>query len=112
MLALAVLGITTVNAGVRVGINFGIPLPVPVVTAAVPVVTAPAPVVVPPPMPAPIVEVAPTCPVLGYVWVGGSWGWYGNRWVWTHGYWGPSAHWGHGYRAEHHEDFHRRPDRH
>jgi hypothetical protein len=45
ILALAALGITAANAGVRFGINFGIPVP--------------APVVVQPPMPAPIVEAAP-----------------------------------------------------
>jgi hypothetical protein len=112
ILALAAVGITTVNAGVRFGINFGIPVPAPVVVAPAPVVVAPAPVVVPPPMPAPVVEVAPACPVPGYLWVGGSWGWCDNHWVWTRGHWGPPAHWSHdthwdhGYRAERHEGFH------
>lgn len=111
ILALAAVGITTVNAGVRFGINFGIPVPAPVVIA-------PAPVVVPPPMPVPIVEVTPACPVSGYIWVGGSWGWYDNHWVWTRRHWGPpthwdrdarwdhDGHWNHRYRAERHEDFH------
>ncbi len=105
-LALAALGITAANAGVRFGINFGIPAPAPVVVA-------PAPVVAPPPMPPPIVEVAPTCPAPGYVWVGGRWGWCDNHWAWTRGHWGSPArwdhdahHWGHGYRAERHEGFH------
>ena len=111
ILALAALGITAANAGVRFGINFGIPVPAPVVVA-------PAPVFAPPPMPVPIVEAAPACPVPGYVWVGGSWGWCDNHWVWTRGHWGPPAHWDrddhwaraghwdHGYRAERHEGFH------
>jgi hypothetical protein len=99
ILALAALGITTVNAGSRVGINFGIPVPAPVVVA-------PAPVVVPPPMPAPIVEVTPACPTPGYTWVGGSWGWCDNHWVWTRGHWGPPTHWVHAYRGEHRERFH------
>ena len=104
ILAFVAVGITTVNAGVRFGINFGFPVPAPVV--------APAPVVVPPPMPAPIVEVAPVCPVPGYIWVGGSWGWCDNHWVWARGHWGPPVHWDrdahrdHGYRAERHEGFH------
>ena len=66
VLVLAAVGITTVNAGVRFGVNFGIPVPAPVVVAP--------PAVVPPPLPAPIVEAVPTCPEPGYVWVGGSWG--------------------------------------
>jgi len=67
ILALAALGITTVNAGVSVGINLGIPVPAPVVVA-------PDPVLVPPPMPAPVVEAVPACPVPGYLWVGGGGG--------------------------------------
>jgi len=112
ILALAAVGITTVNAGVRFGINFGIPVPAPVVVAPAPVVVAPAPVVVPPPMPAPVVEVAPAYPVPGYLWVGWSWGWCVNHWVWSRGHWGPPTHWSHdthwdhGYRAERHEGFH------
>ena len=111
ILALAALGITAANAGVRFGINFGIPVPAPVVVA-------PAPVCVQPPMPAPIVETLPVCPTPGYVWVGGNWGWCDNHWVWTRGHWGAPSHWdrdvhrdgdgrwGHGYRAERHEGFH------
>jgi WXXGXW repeat (2 copies) len=103
ILTLATLGIVTVNAGgLHVGVNFGIPLPVPVVTAPVPVVVAPAPVVVQPPMPAPILEAAPVCPTPGYVWVGGRWGWCDNHWVWTRGYWGPQAHWGYAYHGGYH----------
>jgi hypothetical protein len=99
ILALAVLGMTTVKAGVHVGINLGLPFPAPVVVAPPPVVVAPAPVVVSPPMPGPIVEVAPACPTPGYIWVGGSWGWCNNHWVWTRGYWGPPAHWGYAYHG-------------
>jgi hypothetical protein len=69
-------------------------------------VVSPAPVVVAPPMPGPVVETIPVCPTAGYVWVGGSWGWCDNHWVWTRGCWGPPAHWGHGSRAERHEGFH------
>jgi len=43
ILALAAVGISTVNAGVHVGISFGIPVPAPVVAAPAPVVVAPAP---------------------------------------------------------------------
>ena len=108
ILALAALGITTVNAGVHFGISFGIPAPAvvvapaPVVVAPAPVVVAPAPVIVQPPMPAPYVEVVPVCPTPGYVWVGGSWGWCNNQWAWTRGHWGAPAHWGHGYRGDYH----------
>jgi hypothetical protein len=96
MLALAAVGIATVNAGVNFGVSVGIP-----VTA--PVVVAPA-LVIMPPMPAPIVEAVPVCPTPGYVWVGGSWGWCNNRWVWTRGHWGAPAHWGyyHGYHGGYH----------
>ena len=110
ILALGVVGFTTVNAnaGIHVGINFGIPVPAPVVVA-------PPPVYVQPAMPAPLVETAPVCPTPGYLWVGGSWGWCVNHWVWTRGHWGPPARWDHdarwghdghrsrGYRAERHE---------
>src|SRR5689334_25448155 len=111
ILALATVGITTVNAGVHFGINIGFPVPTPVVVAPAPVVVAPAPVVVPPPMPAPVVEAVPACPTPGYVWINGSWGWCDNQWVWTRGYRGPptywahATHWDHGYRAEHGEAF-------
>jgi hypothetical protein len=108
ILALAALGFTTANAGVHVGINFGLPLPVPIVTAQpVPVLTAPGPMVVPPPMPGTIVEVAPACPTPGYVWVGGNWAWCNGHWAWTRGHWGPPAHWGYAYHADHYGTLHR-----
>ncbi len=56
ILALAAVGITAANAGVRFGINFGIQVPAPVIA-----VPAPDPVV----MPAPIVETIPGCPTTG-----------------------------------------------
>jgi hypothetical protein len=107
ILALAVVGLTTINAnaGIHVGINFGIPVPAPVVVA-------PPPVYLQPPMPAAIVETAPVYPTPGYIWVGGNWGWCDNHWVWTRGHWGApaywdrDAHWNHAYRADRHEDFH------
>lgn len=108
ILALAALAVTSANAGVRFGINFGIP-----VVGPAPVVVAPAPVVMPAPMPAPVVEAVPACPTPGYLWVGGTWGWCDNHWVWTRGHWGPPAHWdrdshwGHSFRAERHEGSHR-----
>ena len=103
ILALAILGAATVNAGgLHVGVNFGLPVPVPIVTAPVPVVVTPAPVVVQPPMPAAIVEAVPACPTPGYVWVGGSWGWCGNNWVWNRGHWGAPAHWGYAYHYGYH----------
>ncbi len=105
ILALAALGITTVNAGVHIGISLGIPVPAPMVVAPAPVVVAPAPVIVPPLMPAPMVEVVPACPAPGYIWVGGSWGWCNNHWAWTRGHWGPPAHWGYAYRAGHYRGF-------
>jgi hypothetical protein len=101
ILALAALGITTVNAGVNVGISFGIPIPAPVAVVPAPVVVAPAPVV-PPPVSAPVVEVVPACPMLGYIWVGGSWGWCNNRWVWTCGHWGRPSHGGWSYHGGYH----------
>lgn len=111
ILALAVVGITNVNAGVHFGINLGIPLPVPTVAVPTPVFVAPPPVCEPP-MPAPIVEAVPICPTPGYVWVGGNWGWHENRWAWTRGHWNPPArwehvgNWDHGYRVEHRDGFH------
>jgi hypothetical protein len=107
ILALAAVGITTVNAGgVHFGISFGFPAPAPVVAVPAPVVVAPSPVVVPPPMPAPIVETVPICPTPGYIWVGGSWGWCNSHWVWTRGHWGPPAHWSYAYHGGYHGGFH------
>jgi len=106
ILALAAVGITTLNAGVHVGFSVGVPFPAPVVVAPAPVVVAAPPVVITPAAPAPIVEVASVCPAPGYVWVGGRWGWCNNRWVWTRGYWGAPAHWGYGYRGEYHGGYH------
>jgi len=102
ILVLAALAIPSANAGVYVGINLGIAAPAPVMVAPPPLVAVPAPVVLLPPMPAPIVEVAPAWSAPGYIWVGGNWGWCNNRWVWTRGYWGPSVHWSHGYGADYH----------
>ena len=100
--ALAALAATSANAGVHVGINFGLPLPAPVVAVPAPLVAVPAPVVVQPPMPAPVVEAVTTCPTPGYIWVGGNWGWCDNHWVWSRGHWGPPAHWHYAYRGGYH----------
>jgi hypothetical protein len=113
ILGVAVVGLTAANAnaGVHFGINFGVPVPAPVVVA-------PPAVCVQPPIPAPIVETVPVCPTPGYVWVGGSWGWSDNHYVWNRGHLGPLAHWDHnvrwgrdgrgdhGLRADRHDNFH------
>jgi hypothetical protein len=70
-----------------------------VVRAPVPVVTDGYLGVAPP---APLVEVAPAMPAVGYVWTPGYWAWH-DRWVWQRGVWvAPRAghywvngHWGH-----------------
>jgi hypothetical protein len=74
------------NAGVRIGLSFGIPLPIPVVAA--PVCAAPAPVVVAAPACPPSVYttayvVQSACPGPQYAWVGGYWSVnaYGRFWV-------------------------------
>ena len=101
-LAIIGLGAANANAGIHVGINFGIPAPV---------VVAPPVVSVQPPMPAPIVEAVPVCPTPGYIWVGGSWGWCDNHWIWTRGHWGPPAHrgydvhWDRGLHVDRHYGF-------
>lgn len=55
------------------------------------VVTARAPgsavVYVDRPPPAPVAEVVPVSPGVGYVWVGGYWHWNGREHVWTRGHW-------------------------
>ena len=37
--------------------------------------------------PAPYQEVVPIAPGLGYVWVGGYYGWTGRDYAWNRGYW-------------------------
>ena len=37
--------------------------------------------------PAPYVEVVPAIPYAGAIWIGGYWGWYGNRHQWVPGRW-------------------------
>ena len=50
--------------------------------------------------PAPRVEVVGVAPAPGYFWVGGYWGWSGNRHVWVPGRWAaPRA--GHVWVAQH-----------
>jgi len=39
------------------------------------------------PPPAPYAEVIPVIPFAGAVWIGGYWGWQGNRHVWIGGNW-------------------------
>jgi hypothetical protein len=38
-------------------------------------------------VPAPVVEVVPPPPAVGYIWIGGFWNWIGGRHVWVHGRW-------------------------
>lgn len=40
------------------------------------------------PPPAPQSEYVGPPPVVGYVWLGGYWGWRANRYVWIGGHWG------------------------
>ena len=37
-------------------------------------------------MPAPIVEVVPAAPAVGYAWVPGHWVWRGGAWFWVKGH--------------------------
>jgi hypothetical protein len=56
-------------------------------TAAVVEEPVEGPIVVQEVEPAPIVEVVPERPAVGYVWVGGVWYHDHNRWVWHRGHW-------------------------
>jgi hypothetical protein len=80
MLLAALVGAATAsaNAGVRFNVDLVVPAPV-IVT---PVVTT-----VYPPAPAPIVEVAPVCPGVGYVWAPGYWTFRDHAYVWVRGAW-------------------------
>ncbi len=64
------------NAGISFGISFG----PPVVYQKPIVVVTPAP-------PAPIVEVAPACPGVEYVWAPGYWLYQSDHYVWIPGGW-------------------------
>jgi len=81
MLALLVLAGSTVFAGPRVFVGFGLGY-------------APAPVVAYAPPPAPMVAYAAPAPRPGYAWVGGYYAPVGPRYVWHGGYWArpPYAH--------------------
>jgi hypothetical protein len=37
--------------------------------------------------PAPLVDVVPPAPAIGFVWIEGAWAWNGGRWVWESGRW-------------------------
>jgi len=74
LLALIFLAGTTVFAGPRIFVGFGLGY-------------APAPVAVYAPPPAPVVAYAPPMPGPGYSWVGGYWYPYGGRYAWHAGYW-------------------------
>jgi hypothetical protein len=114
LLVAALLGAASLSAqaGVHVGISFGLPLPLPVVVvhpACPPPVVVAAPIC-PPPVVATAVVATPPCPgpdyawVPGYwsvnsygrVWVGGGWRYHGAPIVYRHGYG-----YGHGYGWDH-----------
>jgi hypothetical protein len=42
--------------------------------------------------PAPMVEVVPPAPAIGFVWIGGAWAWNGGRWAWEGGHWARPPH--------------------
>ena len=67
------------NAGVRFGFSLGLPLPV----IRTPVVVA-APVV---PAPVTVVEPAPACPGVDYVWAPGYWSYRTTGYAWVPGVW-------------------------
>jgi hypothetical protein len=62
------------NAGIRLGISLGLPLPVVVST---PVAAAPVAVV----------QTVPPCPGVDYVWAPGYWAYYPTGRVWVRGAW-------------------------
>jgi len=80
------------NAGVRFGVFIGLPLPV---VFSTPVVYAPAPVTV--------MQTAPPCPGVDYVWAPGYWSYRPDGRIWVSGAWH--------YRAAHNNRGHDR-DRH
>lgn len=76
MLLAALVGAATVSANAGVRFNVDLVVPTPVVVA---------PVL--PPAPAPMVEVVPVCPGVGYVWAPGYWAFRDHAYVWVRGAW-------------------------
>ena len=75
--AAALLSALAITAGCVVAVR---PAPVGVVY------TEPGEVVVADDPPAPIVEAVGIAPGPGYIWIGGYYHWYGNRWGWVRGH--------------------------
>jgi hypothetical protein len=101
MAALASAAVLSVNSA-RAGIGFGfsIGVPAPMVVAPVPVVATPAPVYYAGPVaPAPVVEVAPACPGVDFVWAPGYWAHRDAGFAWVRGGWRyqPHYHYDHAY---------------
>ena len=80
MLVAALLGVAALsaNAGVRFGVQIGLPLPV-VVSAPMVCALTPAPVTV--------VQTVPACPDVNYVWGPGYWSYRPTGRVWISGGW-------------------------
>ncbi|MGO8764838.1 MAG: YXWGXW repeat-containing protein [Limisphaerales bacterium] len=85
--------VMSANAGVRFGLSVGFPQTVvaaPPVICAPPIPVAPAPETVVQTIqaaPAPVVEVIPACPGVGYVWSPGYWDYRPTGRVWVTGAW-------------------------
>jgi|ERR1700677_1705084 hypothetical protein len=82
-----------VPAGYVQGVNIGISVsagPAEIYTTAAP--------------PAPIIEVQPASPGVGYVWTGGSWAWNNNRWGWEKGQWQTPPRAGMHYTPHHYQE--------
>jgi WXXGXW repeat (2 copies) len=62
------------NAGISFGLSVGVPLPVVVTTPVAPA-------------PAALVETAPACPGVDYVWAPGYWAYRTGHYVWVRGSW-------------------------
>lgn len=83
----AILSVNSARAGIGFGFSIGVPAPVVVVPAPL-VVARPAPVYYAGPVaPAPVVEVAPACPGIDYVWAPGYWAHRDAGFAWVRGGW-------------------------
>jgi len=76
---------TTLAAGLLAAIVFSVALSGCIVVPARQPYYVGEPVTVAPPPPRE--EVVGVAPAVGYVWIGGYWGWYGGRHQWVAGHW-------------------------
>ena len=94
------LSLSLLSAAAVIGLSGCViaPLPAPQWRAPVAVQVAPPmqevapPVVVAEPMlppPPPQVEIIPVAPVVGYIWVGGFWDFFGGHYIWRAGHYAP-----------------------